>query len=80
MQVEIFYNSTESECNEINENTKDQMEIFSKLFEKNKNLYGILNHTGEIIPIIMPDRAGALEFCDKDGNLWVGYNREEELD
>jgi hypothetical protein len=71
---------TDAEFEEITESTKDQMEIFSRIFEKNKNHYCILSTTGKVHPIIMPDKAGAVEFWDMEGNLWVGYNQEEELD
>ncbi|GAB2616533.1 hypothetical protein [Belliella aquatica] len=71
---------TDAEYKEVSENVDNPMDIFSKIFEKNKWHFAILNSEGQIKPITLPERVGNIEFIDQEGNLWLSYDREEELD
>lgn len=71
---------TDAEYKEVSENLANPMDIFSEIFKKNKSIFAILNSEGQVKPITLPERVGNIEFVDQEGNLWLSYNREEELD
>ena len=71
---------TEAEYKAASEGLDNPMDLFSKLFAANKSQFGLLGADGQIKPITLPERVGNIEFIDQEGNIWISYNREEELD
>jgi hypothetical protein len=81
-KILIFYHKgiSDREYDELQEGLSNPNDILSKVFKTNKNYLAILKPDGGLIPMELPDRVGSIEFIDNNGNYWLSYNREEELD
>ncbi|MFD2033272.1 hypothetical protein ACFSKL_00640 [Belliella marina] len=78
----LYYNSgvTTKQYDDIMEGLDNPSEGFNKIFQANKAHYAILSKNGQLIPLEIPGRMQNIEFIDSEGNFWLSYNGEEELD
>ena len=80
----IFINYTEgvsdAEYEKIKDENSDFNQMISGIFKANKSAYAVLDKNGQLKPLEFPKRTRSIEFIDSEGNFWLSYNKEEELD